>query len=294
MKRESGTGILKEDRAHANEEKARRGDIHKGEEISLSSHERLDRALSLLTSRPKLAKQHSSKSTVSLAESGHDSFSAMSSASDLEGLDLNKYQEENENEHPSINCHSSEVSSQLKLSNNSKKTRSRFFRTGSDRSINSSSKSLYKQPQESLQSQDNPSLAFLTAHELALLPKGTHEYYLKKRCNSQHLHGIRWVEDPTGETWLHHTRHWPRDWASIRGKPIKVNGRRWLLATQVRQTDDTKWHTAPKGAAIPFHAGDVYCLVEKKLAGTSRDRAMMRLSKSLSSRSCGVDEASSL
>ena len=56
----------------------------------------------------------------------------------------------------------------------------------------------------------------------------------------------------------------PRDFATIRGIPIVHKGKRWLLAKEVKQYGQDTFHTAPKGAAIPFSYRGVYCLVLKQ------------------------------
>merc|ERR1712226_332272 len=102
--------------------------------------------------------------------------------------------------------------------------------------------------------------------------------------------GLRWFEDPRGDTWLRHGRHWPRDNAIIRGRVITVSSKiqsphhshrqnqnhhnhtkKWLLATHIQQpaaaagngksTKPKKWHKAPKGAALPLQFGHLYHLV---------------------------------
>mmetsp|Transcript_11170 Transcript_11170/g.24918 ORF Transcript_11170/g.24918 Transcript_11170/m.24918 type:complete len:190 (+) Transcript_11170:157-726(+) len=92
------------------------------------------------------------------------------------------------------------------------------------------------------------------------IPEGIQEYYLKKRRRTNR-NGLRWQEDPTGQDWLRHERHWPRDYATLRGTVVAVRGKKWLLVTQVKQLGSDKWHKAPKGAAIPFFYGKTYCLV---------------------------------
>jgi hypothetical protein len=88
-------------------------------------------------------------------------------------------------------------------------------------------------------------------------------YYLKKKrpgCT-----GMFWRSDPTnaGHT-LASNDHWPRDNAQLRGTVITTaNGEQWLLATQVKQANDTNWKTAPRGAAMPFEYDNHYYLDTK-------------------------------
>uniref|UniRef100_A0A6U3BR11 Uncharacterized protein n=1 Tax=Entomoneis paludosa TaxID=265537 RepID=A0A6U3BR11_9STRA len=121
--------------------------------------------------------------------------------------------------------------------------------TSSDTSTSSDPQHVQQQPQQPQQSQ---------------LPPGIQEFYLKKRRPNATKHGLDWQEDPTGATWLHHGRHWPRDYATIRGRVVVVKGKKWLLATQVKQVHSNHWHQAPKGAAVPFFYGKSYCLVPYK------------------------------
>ena len=101
-----------------------------------------------------------------------------------------------------------------------------------------------------------------------ILPQDIHEFFLKPRKSSM-KGGVPWQEDPTGSTWLHHGRHWPRDYASLRGKVVQdAQGRSWLLASYVRQSGETTWRKAPKGAAIPFFYQQTHCLVLKQTRET--------------------------
>lgn len=95
--------------------------------------------------------------------------------------------------------------------------------------------------------------------------QGNYEFYLKKRREGHfNRRGLHWQEDPTGETWLHNGRNWPRDYATLRGKVVTVKGKKWLLATEVKQPGSGSWTKAPKGAAIPFFFRNTYCLVPNK------------------------------
>uniref|UniRef100_A0A7S3DN44 Uncharacterized protein n=1 Tax=Entomoneis paludosa TaxID=265537 RepID=A0A7S3DN44_9STRA len=105
------------------------------------------------------------------------------------------------------------------------------------------------------------------------------EFYLKKRRPGTGRNGLAWQEDPTGQTWLHHGRNWPRDYATVRGTVVTVapsrshkSPKQWLLATHVRQPDETTWTQAPKGAALPLFYSNLYCLVP-----TSGSRSLRKL-----------------
>ena len=130
--------------------------------------------------------------------------------------------------------------------------------------------SLMKRLQESENCQ---SKAFMTEEEHASLPPGVEEFYLKRRQHTRQK-GVEWHEDPTGRDWLRHARNWPRDYASLRGTTVEVEGKKWLLCTEIRQRDETSWRKAPKGSAIPFKYGKKYCLVRKLPAGHSRKQKL--------------------
>jgi hypothetical protein len=72
--------------------------------------------------------------------------------------------------------------------------------------------------------------------------------------------GMFWRSDPTGKTNLASNNDWPRDGAKLRGHVITVQGKKWLLATHVRQLGDTEWKAAPAGAAMPFEYNAHYYL----------------------------------
>ena len=72
--------------------------------------------------------------------------------------------------------------------------------------------------------------------------------------------GMLWRPDPTGKHVLASNEHWPRDGARLRGRVVDVDGKRWLLATEVRQQGRSSWQPAPRGAAIPFEYNRHYYL----------------------------------
>jgi hypothetical protein len=72
--------------------------------------------------------------------------------------------------------------------------------------------------------------------------------------------GMFWRPDPTGTTQLGSNHNWPRDGALLRGVPMDVNGKRWLLCRHVKQKGSNQWKGAPVGAAIPFEYSDHYYL----------------------------------
>ena len=102
---------------------------------------------------------------------------------------------------------------------------------------------------------------------------GIHDFTLKRRRKG-HKPGVEWQEDPTGKTWLHHGRHWPRDYATIRGSVVEVDGKKWLLATHVKQLGGTEWNKAPKGAALPFFYKKTHCLVYKRKKDAESERPL--------------------
>mmetsp|Transcript_9764 Transcript_9764/g.23867 ORF Transcript_9764/g.23867 Transcript_9764/m.23867 type:complete len:97 (-) Transcript_9764:1066-1356(-) len=85
------------------------------------------------------------------------------------------------------------------------------------------------------------------------------EVELKKRragCT-----GMFWRPDPTGSTKLAgSSTNWPRDGAKLRGRPVEVDGKRWLLATHVLQLGKTEWIDAPPGAAMLYEYDNHYYL----------------------------------
>ena len=87
------------------------------------------------------------------------------------------------------------------------------------------------------------------------------EVELKKRragCT-----GMFWRPDPTGSTKLAtggNSTNWPRDGAKLRGRPVEVDGKKWLLATHVLQLGKSEWTAAPTGAAMPYEYDNHYYL----------------------------------
>mmetsp|Transcript_14962 Transcript_14962/g.32634 ORF Transcript_14962/g.32634 Transcript_14962/m.32634 type:complete len:161 (+) Transcript_14962:37-519(+) len=71
--------------------------------------------------------------------------------------------------------------------------------------------------------------------------------------------GMFWRKDPTGETKLASNNDWPRDGAKLKGKVVEVDGKKWLLATEVMQKGKD-WVNAPEGAAMPFEHDNHYYL----------------------------------
>ncbi|CAB9504713.1 expressed unknown protein [Seminavis robusta] len=87
---------------------------------------------------------------------------------------------------------------------------------------------------------------------------GTQEVSLKKQrpgCT-----GMFWRPDPTGQVKLASNDNWPRDGAKLRGKVVEVDGKKWMLATQVLQKGGSDWLPAPAGAALPFEYDNHYYL----------------------------------
>ena len=80
---------------------------------------------------------------------------------------------------------------------------------------------------------------------------------LKKRPGCT---GMLWRPDPTGKFALASNDNWPRDGAKLRGRVVEVDGKRWLLVTEVRQRGENYWKVAPRGAAIPFEYNKHYYL----------------------------------
>mmetsp|Transcript_24724 Transcript_24724/g.34380 ORF Transcript_24724/g.34380 Transcript_24724/m.34380 type:complete len:111 (-) Transcript_24724:451-783(-) len=91
-------------------------------------------------------------------------------------------------------------------------------------------------------------------------PTGT-TYYLKKRragCT-----GMFWRQDPTKTHTLASNNDWPRDGAALKGKVVESDGKKWLIASHVKQANGTSWVEAPVGSAMPFEYDNHYYLDEK-------------------------------
>mmetsp|Transcript_18588 Transcript_18588/g.26708 ORF Transcript_18588/g.26708 Transcript_18588/m.26708 type:complete len:116 (+) Transcript_18588:217-564(+) len=82
-------------------------------------------------------------------------------------------------------------------------------------------------------------------------------YQLKKRrpgCT-----GMFWRSDPMRKSRLENNNHWPRDGAALRGQVITANGKQWLAATEVKQSNG-EWTVSPYGSYIPFEHDNHYYL----------------------------------
>ena len=72
--------------------------------------------------------------------------------------------------------------------------------------------------------------------------------------------GMFWRADPTGQTKLANNDNWPRDGAKLKGTVVEVDGKKWLLATEVLQKGQSSWAKAPQGAAMPLEYNNHYYL----------------------------------